>query len=129
VHAYVVVTHPRRAARAALAELVAGWGWTVVGEAKDGLEAVTLARTQGVDVLLVDGSSPGLEVATNLDDSKGRPVVVRLLERPQEHAAGTGVAVLKGVPADRLRLRIEDELRRRRSDQHQAQGPVGKRDE
>lgn len=131
MHVDVVVVHPRAAGRAALAGLVRQWGWTVAGEARDGFEAVTLARGGGADVLLLDGSSSGQDVAVDLDEVGGGPVVVRLLERPQEHAAGKGVAILKGVPADRLRSRIVKQLEGRRhfgSGREKSQGRVGKRD-
>jgi CheY-like chemotaxis protein len=131
VQVHVVVVHPRGAGRSALADLVRQWGWTVVGEGRDGFEAVTLARAQGADVLLLDGSSSGQDVVADLDEVAGGPVVIRLLERPQEHAAGKGVAILKGVPADRLRARIVKELEGRRhfgSGRDKSQGRVGNRD-
>lgn len=117
MHLYVVVAHPRAAARSALARLVVEMGWTVVGEGADGLEAVKLARATSPDVLLVDGSSRALDVATGFGagDPRTTPLVVRLIDRPQEHAAEGGIAVLKGVPSESLKARILDAMSERLS--------------
>lgn len=119
MHLYVVVAHPRAAPRSALARSVMeDMGWTVVGEASDGLEAVRLARGTSPDVLLVDGSLGALDVATGLGagDPRTAPLLVRLIDRPQEHAAEGGISVLKGVPSEVLRARIVDALSERRSE-------------
>lgn len=115
----MVVAHPRPPARAALSELVEQMGWTVVGQASDGLEAVAVARATSPDVLLVDGSSGALDVAMNLGrgDPRVSPLVVRLIDRPQEHAEEGGISVLKGVPMESLRGRIEDALSERRANE------------
>lgn len=117
MHLYVVVAHPRPPARTALSDLVSEMGWTVVGEAADGLEAVKVARATSPDVLLVDGSSGALDVAMDLGggDPRVTPLVVRLIDRPQEHAEEGGISVLKGVPMRSLKARIEDALSERRA--------------
>lgn len=112
----VVVADPRTSARAALRTLVGEWGWTVVGEASDGFEAVRLARELKPDVLLVDAASGGLDVASIYDlvDPTSGPLLVRLIDRPQQHATQhMGVAVLKGVPGERVRAVILDAMKAR----------------
>ena len=110
----VVVADTSPVARRSLSRMVRGWGWHVVAEATDGLEAVRLARELEPDLLIVDVSrgSRGWTPLYDLLESAG-PLVVRLIDRPQDHASGAGVAVLKGVPADRVRAVILDALERR----------------
>lgn len=112
----MVVAHPRAAARQALSRMVTDLGWTVVGEATDGFEAVRVARSTEADVLLVDGATKALDVATGLGagDPSTSPLVVRLIDRPQEHAVEGGIAVLKGVPRERLQRRIVEAMSERR---------------
>jgi DNA-binding NarL/FixJ family response regulator len=109
----VVVADPRPTARVALHRLVeGGWSWSVVGEAADGLEAVRLVRQQDADVLLVDASVGGLTLRSmnELLSEPSGALVVGLLDSPHQHADTRGVAVLKGVPADRMRELILLEL-------------------
>lgn len=112
----VVVADPRASARTGLRSLVAEWGWTVVAEASDGYEAVRLAREFKPDVLLLDAAAGGLDVASIYDlvDPNWGPLVVRLIDRPQQHATQRmGVAILKGVPGDRVRAVILEALEQR----------------
>ena len=83
----------------------------MAGEAKDGYEAVRLARELYPDVLLVDASASGGQMSTlyGLMGTSGS-LVVRLIDRPQEHAEGGGIAVLKGVPSERIRKVILEAL-------------------
>jgi AmiR/NasT family two-component response regulator len=116
VNLHVVVADPRGPARSALTSLVGEWGWNVVGQAADGFEAVRLTRELKPDVLLVDAAAGGLDVATIYDlvDPDAGPLVVRLIDRPQQHGSHSmGVAVLKGVPGDRVRAVILEALERR----------------
>jgi chemotaxis response regulator CheB len=108
---HVVVAGATTAARSTLAELVRSWGWTVAGEARDGYEAVRLAREVYPDVLLVDASLRGRNMSSlyELMEDSGS-LVVRLIDRPQEHAELGGIAVLKGVPSERVRQVILDAL-------------------
>ena len=113
----IVVADPRQAARTTLTSLVEEWGWSVVAEAVDGLEAVRMSRQLKPDVLLIDASSGGLDVAGLYDlmDPQTAPLVVRLLDRPQDHARGLGVGLLKGVPGERMRQVVLDALKEHRS--------------
>ena len=82
-----------------------------MGEAKDGYEAVRLARELYPDVLLVDASLGGRTMSSlyELMEDSGS-LVVRLIDRPQEHAELSGLAVLKGVPSERIRKVILEAL-------------------
>ena len=121
---HVVVAGATTAARSTLSALVRSWGWTVAGEAKDGYEAVRLARELYPDVLLVDASLGGRAMSSlyELMESSGS-LVVRLIDRPQEHAQLGGIAVLKGVPSARIRRVILDALGER--DVETGQEPPG----
>jgi hypothetical protein len=95
----------------------------VAGEAKDGYEAVRLARELYPDVLLVDASLSGRAMSAlyELMGTSGS-LVVRLIDRPQEHAELGGISVLKGVPSERIRNVILEAVRER--DVEAGQGPT-----
>jgi DNA-binding NarL/FixJ family response regulator len=101
-------------ALAALRLLVQGeWGWTVVREATDGLQAVRLAREERPDVVLLDaGRDAGVlgEVTEMLETVP--TVVVLLLDSPAQHVHGRVLTMLKGVPSGRVRRAILEEVRR-----------------
>ena len=84
-------------------------------EARDGYEAVRLARELQPDVLLVDASLGGQDMSSlyELLDPESGCLVVRLIERPQEHAGSIGISVLKGVPSRRIRQVILEALKER----------------
>jgi AmiR/NasT family two-component response regulator len=84
----------------------------VVGEANDALEAVRLARELTPDALLLDSTAGDLDVEEMfaMGPPGTRPLVVRLIDQPQQHASSATVTVLKGVPGDRLRSLISDAL-------------------
>ena len=113
MHLEVVVADTRATARQALRTLVERWGWSVVAEAHDELSAVAGARRAAPDAVIADASVPDSGLLSGLEQSG--VMVVRLLERPQEHAAMNGPAVLKGVPEDRLRAVIEAAVKSGRS--------------
>lgn len=113
MHLRFVLVDARPTARAALREVVeTEWGWTVVAEALDGIEAVRRVREGGVDVMLVDASVEGIELSSLFDlmDEADGPLVVGLLDFPHQYAAARGVAVLKGAPSDHVRSVILDSL-------------------
>jgi hypothetical protein len=86
----------------------------VTAEAKDGYEAVRLARELYPDVLLVDASLGGRAMRSLYELMRpSGSLVVRLIDRPQEHAEYGGIAVLKGVPSERIRQVILEALRAR----------------
>lgn len=112
----LVVTDPRSNAREALRHVVEGWGWKVVAEARDAYEAVRVARELEPDVVLLDSSARASEGAGifDLSPSSSGPVIVCLIDRPQEHASGPGLRILKGVPADQMRTLIQEALDEKR---------------
>ena len=112
---HVVVAGATSAARSTLAALVRAWGWQVVAEAEDGYQAVRLSRELYPDVLLVDSSLSGRKMTALYEvmRSASGPLVVRLIEKPQEHAGLGGFAVLKGVPSARIRSVILKALEER----------------
>ena len=122
----LVIADPRSGARDALKAIVQGWGWTVTGEARDALEAVRVARELEPDVLIIDAAAgqPDIDEILTRGPSGARPLVVRLLDRPQEHAARGGIAVLKGVPGDSLRETIEAALTEREGIRAGARAPT-----
>ena len=105
MHLEVVVADARATARQALRALVEGWGWSVVAEADDELGAVSHARHAMPDAVLADASIHDSGLLGGLPSTG--VAVIRLLERPQQHAAMSGPAVLKGVPEAHLRSIIE----------------------
>ncbi len=106
MHLTFVLVDARPSARAALREVVEEqWGWSVIGEASDGFEAVAVARRADADVLLVDAAVDGLDLKSlnELIDPAVGPLVVGLLDFPHQHAAAKGVAVMKGAPPEHVR--------------------------
>jgi DNA-binding NarL/FixJ family response regulator len=104
----LIVADPRAGARETLRSIVSSWGWKVIAEANDGLEAIRLSRELDPDVVLIDSIAGGAETAdiyTRAQSSKA-PLVVRLIDSPQEHAGAGGLTVMKGVPGDKLRKMI-----------------------
>lgn len=108
----LVIADPRSGARAALKQIVERWGWVVTGEADDSLEAVRLARELGPDVLIVDAVAGDQDIDDILrrGPSNSGPLIVRLIDHPQEHAARGGITVLKGMSGDALRETITTAL-------------------
>jgi AmiR/NasT family two-component response regulator len=108
----LVIADPRSSARAALKQIVERWGWVVTGEAGDSLEAVRLARELGPDVLIVDAAAGDQDIDDILrrGPSNSGPLVVRLIDHPQEHAARGGITVLKGMSGHALRDTIMSAL-------------------
>lgn len=94
------------------------WGWEVLAEAGDGIEAVREARSRRPDVLVVDERIDGLTLA-EIREMLHDPglLVVGLLTNPEAHAQPySGLNMLKSVPLERLRettVAALDELRRR----------------
>ena len=112
----LVIADPRMGARSALKQIVESWGWTVTGEARDALEAVRLARELAPDVLIVDAAAADQDVDEIMQrgPSDARPLIVRLIDHPQEHASG-GLTILKGVAGDALRDAILGSLQEQRT--------------
>lgn len=113
MHLEVVVADARATARQALRVLVESWGWSVVAEADDELSAVSHSRRAGADAVLADATISDSGLLAGL--ARTGVAVVRLLERPQQHAAMAGPAVLKGVPEARLRAVIENAVHEERA--------------
>lgn len=122
----LVLADPRSGAREALRHIVEGWGWTVVAEARDAYEAVRIARELDPDVVLLDSSAGAAEGADifDLSPSGSGPLVVCLIDRPQEHASGPGLRILKGVPGERMHeLVVEALIDKRANSKARAPGP------
>jgi CheY-like chemotaxis protein len=105
-------------------------GWTVCGEASDGLQAVQMASQLKPDLVILDLSMPvltGLEAAKEiLQAAPGLPIVLFTLhEAPQVREAAARVGVLQVVSKEAglapLFTAIEESLRRAAS----PLGPVG----
>ena len=88
-------------------------GFTVAGEARDGLEAVTLARALGPDVVLMDIRMPGidgLEATRRITGTDGldhtRVIVLTTFERDEyvfeSLQAGASGFLLKSAPPEEL---------------------------
>ena len=117
MHLRFVLVDARPTARAALREVVEEqWGWSVVGDAVDGFEAIRVARNEDADVLLVDAAVEGLDLKALFDlvDPVAGPLVVGLLDFPHQHVAAKGVAVLKGAPPEHVRNVILGSLEKKK---------------
>jgi DNA-binding NarL/FixJ family response regulator len=105
----IVDDHPLT--RDALASLLGQQGFTVVGEASDGAEAVELSRSLQPDLILLDLSMPGLNGISALpllrEAAPGCEIVVLTASETQENLLGSiraGAAgyLLKTEPPERI---------------------------
>ncbi len=106
----IVLADPHDASRSALARVISeSWGWEVVAEVHDGIEAASVARRTSADVVLADVGIRGLTLSDLCGhfERAGRPVVVGLCDFPNQLAMIRCPAVLKGVPPEHLREVIE----------------------
>ena len=110
----VLVADDDEAVRAALVQLSQALNHEVVGEARDGHEAVALARTTNPDVVLLDIRMPhmdGLKAAKAITDEKLLPIIIVTAHADQtlmEEAAEVGVFsyLLKPITLQRLAAAI-----------------------
>lgn len=111
----LVIADRRAVARDALRRLAHAWGWEVVAEAEDAFGAVRLARELDPHVIVLDSTAGGTDVGAlfDLGPSRSTPLVVRLIDNPQEHASAGDLTILKGGSGERLREVIEEALRER----------------
>lgn len=110
----LLVAEDNEAVRMALVHMVESLGHDVVAEARDGQEAVTLARTVGPDLLLLDIRMPhmdGLEAAKAIIEDELRPIVIitahtdaGLIQRASE--VGAFSYLIKPVTRERLAAAI-----------------------
>lgn len=108
----IVIADPVSAVRSSLGQLFATTpGWRVAAEAVDAFEAVSAARREHADVLLLSSTISGLTVqeVSDLLAASGT-LVVGLLDRPERHAAHAGPSILKSVPWDALQARLHEFL-------------------
>ena len=89
----VLVAEDETIIRLDLVEMLARAGLDVVGEARDGLEAVELARTQEPDLAVLDVKMPrldGIEAARRILDERPIPIVM-LTAYGQDELVGRAV--------------------------------------
>jgi DNA-binding NarL/FixJ family response regulator len=105
----IVDDHPLT--RDALASLLGQHGFTVVGEASDGGEAIELARTLQPDIILLDLTMPGLDGVSALpplrEAAPRSEIVVLTASETQENLlgairAGAAGYLLKTEPPERI---------------------------
>src|SRR5688572_33035240 len=138
----IVDDHPLT--REALATLLAGSGFEVVGQAADGEEAISLAGTLRPDLVLLDLSMPGLDGLGALPRLRGAApdceVVVLTASGTEENLlaairAGAAGYLLKSEPPDRIvaflrgvangEAALSGEVARRLLDQLRSGGRIG----
>jgi AmiR/NasT family two-component response regulator len=110
----VLVADDEEAVRATLVELLANLSHQVVGEARDGQEAVALARTTNPHVILLDIRMPrldGLQAARAISEEGPVPIIIVTAHADQElieEAAEAGVFsyLLKPITQQRLAAAI-----------------------
>jgi DNA-binding NarL/FixJ family response regulator len=105
----IVDDHPLT--RDALALLLGQHGFTVIGEASDGAEAIELAATLQPDLILLDLSMPGLDGISALprlhEAAPGSEIVVLTASETQDNLlgairAGAAGYLLKTEPPERI---------------------------
>jgi DNA-binding NarL/FixJ family response regulator len=110
--ATVLVVDEHETARSLLRRLVEmGWGWPVVGEAGDGLEAARVSRELRPDVVLAGGTVPNLGLAGELVGTS--TLLVGLTHSPGQRLSATCLQVSKTLPVDKMREAVAGELHRR----------------
>ncbi len=110
----IVVADDEEAVRATLVELASALNHQVVGEARDGQEAVALARTTSPDLILLDIRMPhldGLQAAHAISEERPVPIIIVTAHADQdliEEAAEAGVFsyLLKPITQQRLAAAI-----------------------
>lgn len=108
----LVLADPRPSARQGLRRVVEAWGWDVVAEARDALEALRMARELEPDLVLIDSAArlSGVPEMSSLGAARNLPLIVSMIDVPQELSSGNELKILKGIPMDRMRQLIVDAL-------------------
>ena len=75
----VLIVDDHSLIRSAMAMMLSGQNYKVVGEAKDGVEAVQMARECAVDLIILDISMPGLDGLEVISRIRASGVVSRIL--------------------------------------------------
>lgn len=75
----VLIVDDHSLIRSAMAMMLSGQNFKVVGEAKDGVEAVQMARECAVDLIILDISMPGLDGLEVISRIRASGVVSRIL--------------------------------------------------
>jgi len=120
----LLVADDHETLREALVELLREAWFEVVGEARDGADAVALAKQLEPDVVLMDLRMPvlgGLDATRLIKDACPATQVVlltafeSLAPRQQAEEAGCFAYLVKGVPPGTLRLTLHQAVAWRRS--------------
>jgi DNA-binding NarL/FixJ family response regulator len=84
----------------------------VVAEARDALEALRIARELNPDLVLIDSAArlSGVPEISSLGTARSLPLIVSMIDVPQELSSGAELKILKGIPMDRMRRLIVDAL-------------------
>ena len=75
----VLIVDDHSLIRSAMAMMLSGQSFKVVGEAKDGVEAVQMARDYAADLIILDISMPGLDGLEVISRIRGSGVTSRIL--------------------------------------------------
>ena len=75
----VLIVDDHSLIRSAMAMMLSGQSFKVVGEAKDGVEAVQMARDYAADLIILDISMPGLDGLEVISRIRGAGVTSRIL--------------------------------------------------
>jgi DNA-binding NarL/FixJ family response regulator len=84
----------------------------VVAEARDALEALRMARELEPDLVLIDSAARLSRVPemSSVGAARNLPLIVSMIDVPQELSSGNELKILKGIPMDRMRQLIVDAL-------------------
>ncbi len=111
MNARVLIVDDHPLTRDALATLLAGSGFEVVGEAEDGAQAAELARDQQPDLVLLDLSMPGTDGLTALpavrESAPSAEIVVLTASGTEDNLlaairGGAAGYLLKSEPPERI---------------------------
>ena len=92
----ILIAEDNALLRGVLRDALAEAGMTVVAEASDGAEAVTLAEQSTPDVVVMDMRMPNVDGIVEGIETDGEPFAVGVLWHPEEHAE-LGGPLIRGL--------------------------------